>query len=116
MALSSTEAEYICTSNSATNILWIRSLLAEIGFKQESPTTIYQDNGSSMAIALSRKQQPGVKHIDIRHHFLRDRIASQELQLKQIPTTEMVADIFTKQLPFPAFNKHRTAMRVKILP
>jgi hypothetical protein len=91
-------------------------LLAEIGFKQDSPTIIYQDNRSSMAIAMTRKQQPGVKHIDIRHHFLRDRITSKELQLKQIPTQEMVADIFTKQLPFPAFNKHRTAMRIKVLP
>ena len=114
-ALSSTEAEYICTSNSATMILWIRTLLAEIGFLQDTPTIIFQDNKSTMVIAMSRKQQPGVKHIDIRYHFLRDRIASGELKLIQLSTTEMIADLFTKQLSFPTFNKHRTSMRIQVL-
>ncbi len=97
--------------NQAT-ILWVRSLLQDFGFSQRGPTVIYQDNKSSMNIALSRKQQPGVKHIDIRHHFLRARIASKELTLLRKPTEDMVADIFTKSLPYPAFHKHRTTLRV----
>ena len=112
VALSSTEAEYICTSNSATMILWVRALLSEFGFGQSECTTIYQDNKSTIAIALSRKQQPGVKHIDIRHHFLRERIATRELSVIRLSTIDMIADIFTKHLSYPLFHKHRTALGI----
>lgn len=112
VALSSTEAEYICTSTGSKDVIWTRTILHELGFPQTEPSIIYQDNKSCINIAESRKQQPGVKHIDIRYHFLRDRVASKEIKLVRVPTTEMVADIFTKQLPYPAFSKHRNALRL----
>ena len=114
MALSSTEAEYICLSSGASSILWYRSLLEEIGFNQEKATIITQDNESTIRIAESKKQAPGVKNISspnpnisIRHHFIRDRIQSKEIVLKSISTKDMLADIFTKNLPFPRFSDLR---------
>ena len=68
--LSSTEAEYICLSSSTASVLWYRSILSELGFTQSQPTTIEQDNQSTIRIAESKKQAPGVKHIFIRYHFI----------------------------------------------
>ena len=110
VALSSTEAEYISTCSGATAIIWTRQLLEELGHRQGEPTTIYQDNKACINIALSRKQQPGIKHIAIRHFFLRERVATGDVILVQVSTLDMVADIFTKQLAFPAFAKHRKAL------
>jgi hypothetical protein len=92
-------------------VISVRSLLQEIGFNQSQPTVIYQHNNSCINIANSRKQQPVVKHIDQGYHFLRDRILSKEV-LSRKSTHKMIADIFTKQLHYPAFSKHRTALRL----
>jgi hypothetical protein len=115
VALSSTEAEYIALSLTSRDVIWCRALLEELGFAQQSPTTIYEDNDSCIKIAQSAKQLPGVKHIDVRHHFIRDRVTSQEIQLKRKRTGDMVADIFTKQLPFPTFKKHRGHLQLRQL-
>jgi hypothetical protein len=114
IALSSTEAEYISLSATARDVLWTRMLLQELGFQQKGPTVIYEDNKSCINIAQSRKAQPGVKHIDIREHFFRDKVSSNEIQLISKPTAEMTADLFTKQLPFNLFQKHRGALRLRL--
>jgi hypothetical protein len=108
VALSSTEAEYICLSSGTATVLWYRSILEELGFQQKQATIISQDNQSAIRIAESKKQAPGVKHISIRYHFIRDKIASKEIQLKAISTSEMVADLFTKNLSFPRFQTLRS--------
>ena len=112
VALSSTEAEYIALSNAIRDIVWSRNMVNELGFFQDEPTVIFEDNASTIKIAESRKQLPGVKHIDIRHHFIRDRIASKEVILQHKSTTEMMADVFTKQLPTQLFERHRNSLRV----
>ena len=110
VALSSTEAEYMCLSSGAASVLWYRSILSEVGFKQTSPTIIAQDNQSAIRIAESKKQAPGVKHISIRYHFIRDRISSKEIKLNTVNTADMMADIFTKNLAFPRFQAIRTKL------
>jgi hypothetical protein len=100
-ALSSTEAEYVALASAAREVLWCRNFLQELGLGQNDSTAILQDNKSCITIAESYRQHPGVKHIDIRHHFIRDRIKQNQIKL------EKMGDIFTKQLPFPVFKKHR---------
>jgi hypothetical protein len=112
VALSSTEAEYIALSAATRDTIWSRILLGELGFEQTSPTTIYEDNQSCIKIAESKKSLPGLKHIDIRHHFIRDRIANKDICLERKDTSEMIADIFTKQLTTTLFEKHRIQLRL----
>ena len=45
------------------------------------------------------------KHIDIQHHFVREKMACGELRLEYVPTEEMVADVMTKALSAPKFSK-----------
>jgi hypothetical protein len=110
-ALSSMEAEYMAVSSTSQDVLWLRTLLMELGFKQNGPTTIYEDNKACIDVCSSYRQHPGAKHIDIRYHFIRDKvIETKEIQLKKLSTGEMVADMFTKALAFPLFSKHRHAL------
>jgi hypothetical protein len=81
-----------------------------MGFKQKDASIIYEDNDSCIKVAESRKQLPGVKHIDIRHHFIRDRVQNKEISLQRKRTGDMVADLLTKQLPYPAFKRHRSSL------
>ena len=112
VSLSSTEAEYVCLSAGTTNVLWYRTILQEIGFIQRNPTIIDQDNESTIKIAESKKQQPGLKHISIRHHFIRDKIQQQEIKLQPVTSERMKADIMTKNLAYPRFSEIRASLRI----
>ncbi len=114
-ALSSTEAEYIALATCARITIWLRTLLAEMGFPQKTPTRIFEDNKSTINIAESMKAHPAVKHIDIRHHFIRDRVMNiKDIKIVKESTHNMIADLFTKQLPYPAFQKHRDALGLRL--
>jgi len=108
------EAEYMAVSATCQDVLWLRTLLMELGFMQSDPTLIYEDNKACIDISSSYKQHSGAKHIDIRYHFIRDKvIETKEILLKKLATGEMVADMFTKQLAYTLFSKHRHALGLK---
>lgn len=98
VALSSTEAEYISLSEAIKEALHLRSLLREIGLEEISPVRLYVDNRGAQQLAQNSVYHSRTKHIDIRHHFVREVIEEGLVILEHIPTHEMAADIFTKAL------------------
>lgn len=113
-SLSSTEAEYISLSTTSQEVIWARTLLIEMGFQFSGPSVIFEDNNSCISIAESYKQHPGVKHIALRYHFIRDRILeAQDISLERKATGDMVADLFTKALRKIPFAKHRFSLNVR---
>ena len=79
-------------------ILWVRTLLDELGFPQQ-PTTLLCDNQPAIAIAQNLTTLGRVKHVDIKHHFIRQHINEfKTLIVKYVPTLDNIADIFTKGL------------------
>jgi hypothetical protein len=104
VALSSTEAEYMAISHATREAIWLRTLLKELGYSQNT-TTIFEDNQSSIAIAKNPIHHARTKHIDIQHHFIWEKVETGELELIYIPTEEMRADALTKPLPYPKFSK-----------
>ena len=103
IALSSTESEYIALSECVREVLWFRSFLGELGHSQVGPTPLFQDNRSCMKIANDPSVSDRTKHIDIRHHFIRERIELEQVKLIYVPTTHMVADILTKPITLPFY-------------
>ncbi|KAE9090712.1 Copia protein [Phytophthora fragariae] len=101
VALSSAEAEYMALSLAAQEVLWLRYLLVEMGFKAEGPTTLQLDNKSAIAMATNQGYTPRAKHIDLRAHFVRDHVEAGRIKLKHVPTEEQLADFLTKALPTP---------------
>lgn len=97
VALSSAEAEYIAIGATAQEIKWVTHFLLEV-FTSDTymSTQIYTDNQAAMAISKNDLYHERTKHIDLRHHFIRDDIKRGLYGITWISTTEQMADIFTK--------------------
>jgi hypothetical protein len=98
IALSSAEVEYMAAGAAVQEILWLRSLLSELGWRQEAATVLLCDNQAAIALASDDVHHARTKHIDVRHHFIREHVAAGAVKLEWVPTEEQQADILTKPL------------------
>ena len=110
VALSSTESEYIALAEAAREAIWLRNLLKGIEFEQPQPTRLFGDNSGSLAIAKNPQYHKRTKHFDTRHHYIRQRVYSGEVEVEYCPTAKMTADILTKPLPKPKHQVHSTEL------
>ena len=99
VSLATGDAEYVAISQAARELMWLRSILYELGFKPHGPTTLYGDNQAAIAIAKNPVAHSRSKQIDIRYHYVRELVERQVIDLRYTPTAAMVADGFTKALP-----------------
>ena len=98
VALSTAEAEYVALSTATQECMWMQKLLSELGNPPDGPTTILEDNQSSIAMARNPQFHGRAKHIDIKHHFVREQVTNGSIALQYCPTNDMLADILTKGL------------------
>ena len=103
ISLSIAEAEYIAAGNCCTKLLWMQKLLHDYGICQEH-LTIYCDNTSAINIFKNPVQHSRTKHIEIRHHFIRELVEDGTLTLEFIYTDDQKADMFTKPLDSKRFE------------
>jgi len=80
---------------------------------QKEATEICIDNKSAQAFAKNPIFHDRSKHIDTRYHFIRECIASKEVELKYVKTQDQVADIFTKPLKIEDFRRMRAMLGVR---
>ena len=99
VALSTTESEYMALSLAAKHGIWIKSFLGEIDVIPE--VNLLGDNQASHFLAKNSGLHKRSKHIDIRYHFIREKLENKELQLEYCTTNDNLADITTKPLPKP---------------
>ncbi|GJX71992.1 putative ribonuclease H-like domain-containing protein [Tanacetum coccineum] len=95
VATSTTEAEYVAAANCCGQVLWIQNQLLDYGYNFMS-TIIYIDNTSTICIIENPVQHSKTKHIEIRHHFIRDCNTKKLIQMAKIDTQLNVADLLTK--------------------
>ena len=107
VALSTAEAEYVALSLCIQEVMWIKSLLEELGIQKESAITVYEDNQSAIAIAIAKNDgyQSRAKHIYIRHHFVREQVKFGNIDLKYVNTNCQRADYLTKPLATKQFQE-----------
>ena len=110
IALSSTEAEYIALSEAGREACWLRNLYEEIGYTQKSPNIIKGDNDGSIAMARNPQFHKRSKHIATRWHWIRDLVQENIINIESCRDPEQTADILTKPLPRPKYNKHLNEM------
>jgi hypothetical protein len=105
---SSTEGEIVGVSDFLPNVIWARMFMEAQGDILKK-NTLYQDNQSSMKIILNGRKSSGqkTKHMDIRYFWIKDRLASENIEVEYCPTEKMVADFFTKPLQGNLFRKFR---------
>ncbi|GKB76170.1 retrovirus-related pol polyprotein from transposon TNT 1-94 [Tanacetum coccineum] len=102
-AISTTEAEYIAMSGCCAQILWMRSQLKDYGF-DFNKIPLYCDNKSAIALCCNNVQHSRSKHIDIRHHFIREQVENRVVELYFVETNYQLADILTKASPRERFE------------
>ena len=107
VALSTAESEYVALGEAAREAIYLRMLLKDLGQEQTEPTVIYEDNAAAEKLCKNNVLHSRTKHIDIRHHFIREIVQQGKIEIKHLASTEMLADIMTKALAFPTFNKLR---------
>ena len=98
VALSTAEVEYVALSSAAQECIWIKRLNSEFGNMSDGPAVIMEDNQSCIAIAKNPQHHGRSKHIDIKHHFIRELVGNKTIELRYCPIKEMAADFLTKAL------------------
>ncbi|CAL8992677.1 unnamed protein product [Prunus brigantina] len=122
VSLSTAEAEYIIAGSGCTQLLWMKlkgilwewcckQMLTDYGLPQDK-MTIFCDNLSAINISNNPVQHSRTKHIDIRHHFIRDLVEDNILSLEFITTDKQLANIFTKPLHNFRFETLRKSLGV----
>ncbi|WJX25548.1 hypothetical protein P8452_14576 [Trifolium repens] len=106
VALSTAEAEYVAAGSSCSQLVWMKQMLKEYDVEQNA-LTLYCDNMSAINISKNPVQHSKTKHIDIRHHYIRDLVKNKIVILEHVGTKEQIADIFTKALDAVQFEKLR---------
>ncbi|XXQ39383.1 Reverse transcriptase Ty1/copia-type domain-containing protein [Plasmodiophora brassicae] len=91
-ALSSSEAETIALTLTAQEVLWLRDVLAELGFPQIEPTTIFCDNVGANAFAKDVGNHTAMKHINLREFFVKEAVANKIITTSYIRSVENTAD------------------------
>ena len=107
VALSSTEAEYLALCEASKLVAWGRQFLNELGFIQDTPSVIHEDNKSTIHMVYNGNDKGRTKHIDIRFHYIREMIANQQVSVTYLNTEDMISDMLTKPLEPRSFLKHR---------
>ena len=99
VTLSTAEAEYVTQIHAAKEAIWLLRLLTEIFHPIDSPTTLFSDSKSAIALAQDGHYHARTKHIDIWYHFIHYIIKAGTIKLVYCPTDDMTADTLTKALP-----------------
>ena len=98
VALSTMEAEYMALTEATKELLWMRRFLTELGYGNDDPVDLFTDNQSALALSKNPVSHARAKHIDVRHHFVRDAIQDNVVWVQHIPTENIIADSLTKAL------------------
>ena len=98
VAASTTEAEYMAAAVAAREALWIKKLMTDLGVSAPGPIRVSCDNQAALSLLKDPIAHSRTKHIDIMHHFARERVMRKELAFVYCSSEENVADMLTKPL------------------
>ena len=88
VALSSAEAEFRGMAKGVCELLWVRGLMNELGYKSELPMSLFCDNKAAIEIAQNPVQHDRTKHIEIDRHFIKEKLEGQILEFPYVKSEE----------------------------
>jgi hypothetical protein len=106
VTLSTTEAEYVAMSEVVREIKFIVQILESMSLPIDYPITVHVDNIGAIFLANNKTTSERTKHVDIRHHFVREYIEDGVVKVIFVKSSENDADLFTKNLPGEVYEKH----------
>ena len=87
-------------------------LLRELRVTTTNPMLLYNDNKAPISIAHNPIHHDKTKHVEVDHHFIKEKIEGGMLNVDYVLTREQVADILTKRLPHQNFNELTSKRRL----
>ena len=111
VALSTTEAEYVAAGSCCAQILWMRQQLQDFGLSLDH-IPLRCDNTSAINLTKNPILHSRTKHIEIRHHFIRDHVLKGDIEIEFVETRNQLADIFTKPLEKESFFRIRNELGI----
>ncbi|KAJ0467191.1 putative RNA-directed DNA polymerase [Helianthus annuus] len=112
---SSTESEYKAIADTVAELIWIKSLLRELGLNSEAPT-LWCDNLGATYLSANPVFRARTKHVEVDYHFVREQVSQGKLNVKFISTDDQIADIFTKPLSSQRFEFLRSKLQIATRP
>ena len=112
VALSTAEAEYIALSSATQEAMWLRHLFSSLmkEYQRCIPTTIYEDNQSTICMTKNNQSHGRSKHVDIKYHFVREQVELETVKVIYCKSEDMTADILTKGLLSYQFKRLRSKL------
>ena len=108
VALSTMESEYMAACAATQEAIWLRLLLKDLHILDgDQPMVIREDNTACMAYAKNPQDYKKSKHIDVKYHFVRERIAAGEIVIEYVASEDQLADILTKPMDFQKLSSLR---------
>ncbi|GJT55364.1 retrovirus-related pol polyprotein from transposon TNT 1-94 [Tanacetum coccineum] len=109
LAISTTEAEYVSAGKACQQALWMKQALIDYDVRLDD-VPIMCDNKGVIDLSKNPVQHSRTKHIEIRHHFLRDNVQKGHISIEKVPSVDNIADILTKPLKRESFNYLRLGL------
>ena len=109
---SSTESEYKALANATAELVWVQSVLRELGVSQPRAPSLWCDNLGATYLSANPVFHARTKHIEVDFHFVRERVAQKALEIQFIQSRDQLADIFTKPLPVDVFTRLRSNLNM----
>ncbi|GJX65274.1 hypothetical protein Tco_0299617 [Tanacetum coccineum] len=109
LAISTTEAEYVSARKACQQALWMKQALIDYDIRLDDVPIMY-DNKRAIDLSKNPVQHSRTKHIEIRHHFLRDNVQKSNISIEKVTSEDNIADIFTKPLKHEVFNYLRLGL------
>ncbi|KAJ9566218.1 LOW QUALITY PROTEIN: hypothetical protein OSB04_002184 [Centaurea solstitialis] len=103
VSLSTAEAEYVAAASCCSQVLWMKTQLADYGYKFHR-IPIYCDSQSAIKITANPVQHSKTKHIDLRYHLIKDHVEKGNVELHFVESSFQLADLFTKAFDEKRFN------------
>jgi hypothetical protein len=98
--------------NATTEMVWIEALLKELGIKSRCPPRLWCDNLEATYLCANPVFHARAKHIEIDFHFVREKVARRQLEIRFVSTKDQVADGFTKALGTHMVEKFRSNLNL----
>lgn len=110
---SSTESEIAALYMATSEAVWLRKLLEHLGYKQSTPTVLFEDNQGAIKYTNIDDRAGRMRHIDVKFFFTREQTLQGNIVIKYIKSAENHADMLTKPLTGSQFLTHRLAMGIQ---
>lgn len=110
VTLSSTEAEFVAANDTGKSIIYIQSILDELGIELDEATEMFIDNAGARLMGNSHKPTKGTRHLAVKYFALLQWTECDFIVLKPVSTHDNNSDILTKALGKQLYNCHKAVL------